>query len=359
MSLVDHRVRVHSMKIVYSDKQKLHSPMREWNFGKSVPYPEKEKRLEVILKTLKKRGYDSNIIKPRKYSISHILKVHDKRMVKHIKSCADLKDGEAIHAHVFPYRVYGAHPKTNLRLAGYFCFDVGTQIVKHTYEAAKTAVDCSLHGAELILNGKENVVFALTRPPGHHADHKIYGGYCYFNNAAIAASHMSLKGRVVVVDLDFHHGNGTQSIFYETPNVYFISIHGNPANHYPYCCGFKNERGAKLGEGLNLNIPLPTGTGDNEYRIKLKKICRIISRWKPDYLVLSVGFDTFKDDPLGDFNLTSPFYKEMGEIFVSLGIPLLACLEGGYAIKALGTNVANFCDGLALSEKLITRRFLT
>jgi acetoin utilization deacetylase AcuC-like enzyme len=335
------------MKIIFSEKQKLHSPRREWNFGKSVPYPEKEKRLEIILKSLEKRGYSADILKAKTHSLAPILRVHDRRMVNHIKSCADLKEGEAVHAHIFPYRAYGANPKTDLRRAGYFCFDVGTQIVKHTYEAAKSAVDCALSGADLILDGKERVVFALTRPPGHHADHNIYGGYCYFNNAAIAAVHMSRKGRIAIVDLDFHHGNGTQSIFYEAPNVYFISIHGDPARHYPYFCGFKNERGAGLGKGLNLNIPLPLGVDDERYRRELQKLSRILSRWKPDYLIASVGFDTFKGDPLGDFKLTSPFFREMGEWLVSLGFPLLSCLEGGYATKEFGTNVANFCDGLS------------
>jgi len=339
------------MKIIYSEKQKLHAPRREWNFGRSVPYPEKERRLEIILQSLKKRGYSSSIIKAKKFSASHILKVHDRRMVKHIKSCAELKEGEAVHAHIFPYRAYGAHPKTNLKLAGYYCFDVGTQIVKHTYEAAKSAVDCALHGADLLLKGKERIVFALTRPPGHHADRDIYGGYCYFNNAAIAAVHLSRKGRVAIVDLDYHHGNGTQSIFYEVPNVYFISIHGDPARNYPYCSGFRNERGAKLGAGLNLNIPLPAGIGDARYRKELGRVCRILARWRPDYLIVSIGFDTSKGDPLSDFGLTPGFYREIGETLGSLGIPLLACLEGGYATKGLGTNVANFCDGLTSAER--------
>lgn len=343
------------MKIIYSDKQKLHSPQREWNFGKSVPYPEKEKRLEIILKSLQKRGYAPHIVKAKKHGPSHILKVHDRRMVNHIKSCADLKEGEAVHAHIFPYRAYGASPKTDLKRAGYFCFDVGTQIVKHTYQAARAAVNCALTGADLLLKEKERIVFALTRPPGHHADYDIYGGYCYFNNAAIAAVHLSNKGRIAIVDLDFHHGNGTQSIFYEAPSIYVISIHGDPAHNYPYCCGFRNERGSRLGEGLNLNIPLPAGTDDAAYRKALQKVMRILARWKPDYLIVSMGFDTFKGDPLGDFELTSPFYREIGEMLAAQGIPLLACLEGGYASKMLGTNVANFCDGLASVEAALAK----
>ncbi|MFH1654922.1 MAG: histone deacetylase family protein [Pseudomonadota bacterium] len=339
------------MKIIYSEKQQLHSPRREWNFGRSVPNPEQTKRLELILASLKKAGFSDCITKTKQYPMSHILKIHDKRMVRHIKSCADLNEGEAVHAHIFPYRVYDPHPKTNLKLAGYFCFDVGTQIVKHTFDAAKSAVDCAVHASELILNGKEKIVFALTRPPGHHADTAMYGGYCYFNNAAIAAENLSHHGKVAIVDLDFHHGNGSQSIFYEIPNVYFISIHGDPANHYPYFSGFRSEKGCGPGEGSNLNIPLPNGIGDAEYRKELQKICKILSKWKPDYLIVSMGFDTFKRDPLGDFNLTSGFYKEIAEMMTGLNIPLLVCLEGGYAAKYLGTNVVNFCEGLALSEK--------
>jgi len=342
------------MKIIYSDKQALHSPMQEWNFGRNIPYPERKQRVDLILKGLRKHGLSKLIISPKEYPPSNILKIHDREMYNHIKTCGEMSENEAVYAHIFPYRGYtfGHNPKINLKRAGYFCFDVGTQITKHTYAAAKSAADCALTGADLLMFEKENIVFTLSRPPGHHADRNMYGGYCYFNNAAIAAMSLLRKGRVMIVDLDFHHGNGTQSIFYDVPNVYFISIHGDPAHHYPYFCGFRTERGNYLGAGTNLNIPLTSGTTDDEYRVHLQRILRVIKRWKPSYIILSMGFDTFEGDPLGDFKLSPSFYTEIGATFAKTNIPILACLEGGYAIKEVGTLAANFCNGLMQSKTI-------
>jgi len=338
------------MKIIYSDKQKPFKPRWEWNFGKKAPYPEKNSRVEIIVRALKKRGYGGDLVQAKSQALKHVLAIHDLDMVRHIQACRDMPEGQAVHAHIFPYRTYEKHPKTDLRRAGYYCFDVGTQIDRTTFDAAKSAVDAALHGAKMLLQEKETCVFALSRPPGHHADTSVYGGYCYFNNAAIAAYYLSRRGRVSIVDLDFHHGNGTQSIFYEVPHISFASLHADPRRAYPYFCGFASERGAGLGKSANLNVPLPAGVDDATYLDHLERVLRRVRRWSPTFLVLSLGFDTFCDDPLGDFELSSDCYGEIGARIRRLQLPTLICLEGGYAIKALGDNAANFCDGLCRQD---------
>ena len=335
------------MKIFYSDKEKFHKPQFEWNFGKQVPYPEKYSRKQIIKKALIDKGYEKIMQEPKEYSVDHIKALHTKELVEHIKQCEQqLEENEEVYPHIFPYREFGNYKNINLFKAGYHCFDVGTYLCKHTFIAAKAAVDCALNGAELILKGKEDRIFALCRPPGHHASRNFYGGYCIFNNAAIAAFYLSKVGRVAVLDLDFHHGNGTQSIFYQQPQVVYISIHGDPRNHYPYFCGFANETGEDIGKGYNINIPLPAGTDDNKYRKHLHDTLKHLKSLNVKYLVLSMGFDIFKEDKMGDFEITSEFFHEIGATLNKLNMPVLACLEGGYKIEHLGQNAGNFVDGL-------------
>ncbi len=332
--------------IIYSNLQYAHQPRSEWSFGRAVPYPEKPGRIRRILASLRKRGYEKQFVEAKSFALANILRVHDRRMVQHIKSCASLPAGEKVYAHIFPYRHLEVAPQTDLKRAGFYCFDVGTQIDRHTFSAAKSAVDVALHGTQLILKGKSKRVFALCRPPGHHADRAMYGGYCYFNNAAIAAYFLSQRGRVVILDLDFHHGNGTQYLFYNLPNISFISIHGDPARHYPYFCGFRHERGDGMGVGHNWNLPLPDGVDDAEYAVVLKKVLKRIRSYRPAGLIVSMGFDTFIDDPLGTFALSRDFYHRIGQQIAALDLPTLACLEGGYDVGDLGENATNFYEGL-------------
>ena len=323
-----------------------HKPRWEWNFGRKVAYPEKSSRVKFILQGLRKHGFGGDIIQAQTYSDRLIKKTHDPAMVRHIQSCRDMADGEVVWAHIFPYRAYDPNPKTDLRRAGYYCFDVGTMIDRHTYDAARSAVDVALHGAELLTAGKQRHVFGACRPPGHHADRGMYGGYCYFNNAAIAAHKLSRTFRVAILDLDFHHGNGTQSIFYDLPHIFFASLHGDPRRHYPYFSGFASERGNGLAKGANLNVPLPAGIDDAAYAVLLDRTLRRLKHWGAELLVVSMGFDTFHKDPAGDAELTTPFFGEIGHRLRRFGKPVLALLEGGYALKELGENVASFCTGL-------------
>ena len=247
---------------------------------------------------------------------------------------------------------------------GYYSFDMCAPIVAGTYQAARAAADVALTAADLLLGG-ERVVYALCRPPGHHAGSDLYGGYCYLNNAAIAAEYLlsttdhrppttdpvssSVVGRrssVAILDIDYHHGNGTQQIFYARSDVLFVSIHADPAREYPFFAGYADERGGGEGAGLNLNIPLEPGVADARYLGALEQALAAIDAFGPRHLVLSAGFDTFGGDPLGDFALTAAAYPAIGRRIAALGLPTLVVQEGGYAVAALGENVVGLLRGL-------------
>jgi acetoin utilization deacetylase AcuC-like enzyme len=332
--------------VLYSDKERLHAPDEEWNFGKIIPYPEKRERGTNVVGEMRRCGYGDMLVETREYDVAFIKAVHDDRMVEHIRSCRELDDGEAVYPHIFPYRRDSPHLETDMRSAGYFCFDVGTSVTRNTFTSAKAAVDVALDGAHRLLAGEQRAVFALCRPPGHHADHAAYGGYCYFNNAAVASHVLAEHGKVAVLDLDFHHGNGTQGIFYLVSNVLYVSLHGDPRWSYPYFTGFEEERGAHLGEGFNVNIPLPRDVQMTAYREYLDLATRRIDDFSPAYLVVSMGFDTFEKDPLGELRLLSNDYAGIGRLLSDLGPPVLACLEGGYDMDDLGVNAVRFLEGL-------------
>ncbi|HUT38578.1 MAG TPA: histone deacetylase family protein [Methanoregula sp.] len=347
-------MKVTDVKVIYSEKEKHHHPQYEWNFGKLVPYPEKNIRAQIIRDEVIGRGMGDMVQDAKNFPLSHLKAVTNPDLVDYIKTCEGLNDGESVFPHVFPYRdftpEFSAHPRINLRKAGYYCFDVGIEIDKDTFTAAKASVDVSLTGAQLIRDGRDTRVFSLCRPPGHHAGYEHFGGYCIFNNAAAAAHYLSKEGNVAIVDIDFHHGNGTQDIFYEQPEVLYVSLHGNPDRSYPYFSGFSHETGEKLGKGYNVNIPLPAGVGDNEYRKYLDIALRKVRKYKPWAVIVSLGLDIFIGDPLSDIGVSSPFFGEMAGTFCDLGIPVLGILEGGYDMADLAQNGANFIEAMAQAE---------
>jgi acetoin utilization deacetylase AcuC-like enzyme len=219
-----------------------------------------------------------------------------------------------------------------------------TPIMRHTFEAALHSAYCALTGAAFLVEGERHI-YALCRPPGHHAGVDTCGGYCYFNNAAIAATSLKGRGKVAILDVDYHHGNGTQNIFYGTDQVLFISIHGHPDRRYPYFWGFSDETGVGAGEGYNYNFPLPADVTDGMYLPVLQRALEIICDYGPEFLIISAGFDTYKGDPIGDFKLTTEFYGVMGREMAGLGTPTLILQEGGYNDEQLGENVVRFLQG--------------
>ena len=216
--------------------------------------------------------------------------------------------------------------------------DLSAPIGAGTYQAALQSSYCALAGANSLAAG-EKAVFALCRPPGHHAGKANCGGYCYLNNASIAANQLSQIGRVALLDIDYHAGNGTQEIFYERSDVYTLSIHANPEYEYPYFAGYEDEKGINAGEGYHQNFPLPFGIEDDDYLEVLGEALRQISQFKPAFLVLSLGMDICKGDPIGKFQITRNGLHRIGKVIASLQVPILAVLEGGYNLNDLGDNV--------------------
>jgi acetoin utilization deacetylase AcuC-like enzyme len=230
-------------------------------------------------------------------------------------------------------------------LAGYYCIDTFTPLNLNAYKAAKRAVDCALTCADSLLEGYK-IAYALVRPPGHHAETKAFGGFCYFNSNAIAANYLSRYGRVAILDIDYHHGNGQQEIFYERNDILTISIHGHPSFAYPYFSGYSDEKGASPGEGFNINIPLKEKLNGEEYRTALVLALKAIKKFSPDYLVIALGLDTAKNDPTGTWSLLANDFMENGRLIGRLGLPILVVQEGGYRNRVLGINAKNFFEGL-------------
>jgi acetoin utilization deacetylase AcuC-like enzyme len=238
----------------------------------------------------------------------------------------------------------GAHHRL-----GAYLFDTATPIVAGTWGAALAAVDVAISAAERVVGGA-GLAYGLCRPPGHHAARGMLGGYCYFNNAAIVAEWLRRDGgakRVAILDIDYHHGNGTQQIFWERGDVLYLSLHADPARAYPYFSGYAAERGGGDGTGLTRNWPLAERTGLDAYAVALAEALRMVVAFAPDApLVISAGFDTFERDPIGDLALRTPDYAEIGRMIASIGIPVIALQEGGYAVEALGANVVALLAGL-------------
>lgn len=287
-----------------------------------------------------------------------ILGVHDADFVHYLQRvCSRMKPGEAVYPYVFPIRRRDRQPVDEEVRAGYYCIDTFTPLTHNAYNAARAAADCALTGADLLLRG-EQLVYAICRPPGHHAERSVYGGFCYFDNAAVAAHALSAAGTVAVLDIDFHHGNGTQQIFYDRADVLTISIHGDPSYAYPYFAGFPDERGAGAGEGFNHNFPLPENVTDDDYLKVLEQALDIIARFAPAHLVLSVGLDIAKGDPTGAWVITADGFERIGGAIAALGVPTLAVQEGGYDTRVIGRNARRFLTGLqrGIYERRGTRR---
>ncbi len=308
-------------------------------------YVEAPVRIRSILSELEK----SNLFDRQPahhYGDRHIRAVHDGALVDYVKAvCRTVEPKHSIYPYVFPIRNAVRPPRERAVRAGYYCIDTFTPLNANAYGAARGAVDCALSAAQSVLEGQP-FAYALVRPPGHHAERKVFGGFCYFNNAAVAAHYLSRYGRVAVLDIDYHHGNGTQDIFYDRDDVLTISIHGNPRFAYPYFSGFKDETGLGRGAGYNVNYPLAESITPEEHRRVLTRALRRVSRFDPAYLIVAAGFDTAKSDPTGTWSNHAADFEAIGRILGQAGYPTLVVQEGGYRIRTLGVNVRRFFVGL-------------
>jgi len=325
--------------LVVNDKHDIHH-VRERG------YVESPVRVASILKGLDSTGLFLPV-PPKAYPESVIRAVHDKELVDYIKACcAKIGDGESVYPYVFPVRNATRPPKDMAVRAGYFCIDTFTPLNGNAYLAARRAVDCTLTAADAVLAG-QRFAYALVRPPGHHAERRTFGGFCYFCNGAIAAQHLSSHGKVAILDVDYHHGNGQQDIFYRRADVLTVSIHGHPSFAYPYFTGFAEELGEGAGEGFNLNLPQPEALDGRGYLRALHKALERIRAFAPRFLVVSLGLDVARGDPTGSWSLRAADFEQNGRAIAALGVPTLVVQEGGYRTVSLGSNARAFFVGLA------------
>jgi acetoin utilization deacetylase AcuC-like enzyme len=308
-------------------------------------YVESPVRVRSILAELDKSGLFARL-KPRAFPDKNIHAVHDADFVSYLQHASeDVPEGKSLYPYVFPVRNKTRPPKEPSVLSGYYCIDTFTPINRNAYPAARRGVDCALTAAREILDGRR-MAYALVRPPGHHAERRVFGGFCYFNNNAIAAQYLCAYGKVAILDIDYHHGNGQQEIFYRRPDVLTVSVHGHPKFAYPYFTGFEDERGEGEGEGFNLNLPLPENLDGERYRKALGKALHRIEEFFPQFLVVALGLDTAKGDPTGTWSLMAKDFEENGRLIGTLGLPTLVVQEGGYRTRTLGQNARNFFRGL-------------
>ncbi|MDH5749961.1 MAG: histone deacetylase family protein [Rhodospirillales bacterium] len=308
-------------------------------------YVERPIRVRQILKGLE--GLPVTEVALKHFSIRHVTAVHDPKLVSYLRAvCKRLDEKTIIYPEVFPIRRPDRAPAALEDRAGYFCADTFTPITSNVYAAARQSVDVALTAAELVRQG-DRFSYALCRPPGHHAERRIFGGFCYFNNSAIAANYLSANGKVALLDIDYHHGNGAQDIFYSRDDVMTLSIHGHPRHAYPNFSGYADERGEGLGLGFNRNWPLEAPVNDARYLKVLDEALPVLRRFHPQYLVVSLGFDIMKGDPTGSFDITTDGLQQIAARIAKLGLPTLIVQEGGYAVRNLRIGAQRFFAALA------------
>jgi acetoin utilization deacetylase AcuC-like enzyme len=339
------------MQTIFSRLHEGHSGHHELISGRIVPAYEKPSRATIIRDRIEEVGLGP-IHGPRPQTLDTAHRLHDASYLAFLASAHDrwVARGSEGTALPFTWPLPGLRrdvPPTNVDgLLGFYSFDGGAPFVAGTWAAVKAAHDCALSACDLVIEG-EPAAFALCRPPGHHAHADMAGGYCYLNNAAIAAEHLRQRGaaRIAILDVDYHHGNGTQSLFYDRSDVFVVNIHADPRQEFPFFLGHADERGAAEGEGGNLNLPLPHGTTWPEWERALGTACEAVTAFAPDNLVVSLGVDTFHADPISRFRLDTPHYPLIGARIASLGLPTVFVMEGGYAVDDIGRNAVGVLTG--------------
>ncbi len=325
--------------LVVSDRHQIHHVRERGYFEAPV-------RIKAILDgILPTRMFER--LAPQAQPEKVLRAIHDADLIAYLeKACASVQRRESIYPYVFPIRNAARPPRDLAYCAGYYCIDTFTPIHRNAFKAAKRGVDCAITAADSLLAGR-TLAYALVRPPGHHAERRVFGGFCYFNNAAAAAEHLSAHGKVAILDIDYHHGNGQQDIFYARSDVLTVSLHGHPRFAYPFFSGFEDERGVGAGEGFNLNLALPEKLDGKKYLRALRTALAAIEAFGARFLVVCLGLDTAKRDPTGSWLLEAADFHENGREIGALGLETVVVQEGGYRSASLGLNARRFFEGLA------------
>ena len=351
------------MKVVHSPAHRGHDVTHETYIGQPLPANEIVERAEIIRSTLESDG-GFELLEAAEHGEAPITAVHDPGLLRFVKEAWPEVERQRVDV---PYLVADTYPSFRMfegmspeaiahqpeptavaGRAGWWGLDSSNPLVAGTYLAARAAVDVALTTVDLVLGG-ETAAYGLCRPPGHHAARSLAAGYCFFNNAAIAAEAIvrATGERVAILDVDFHHGNGTQQIFWRRGDVFYVSIHADPLRQYPFFLGHPHETGEGEGSGENLNLPQPAGLSDDAYLAALDRALEAIVERPGSIVVVSLGFDTYGKDPIGDFALTTAVYREVGRRVAATGRRLVILQEGGYYRPALGENVREWLHGAA------------
>jgi acetoin utilization deacetylase AcuC-like enzyme len=338
------------MITVFSEEHLKRNAKTELYGGRLVPPHECPERAQIVLERVRTAGL-GDIMPPSRFGLGPVLKVHDERFVEFLTTAwqdwvAAGNLGEAIPDCWPARRMTLRCPASISGRLGYYAMAGETSISEGTWEAARAAADVAVTAAGHVQRGARGA-FALCRPPGHHAARDMYGGYCFLNNAAIAAQSLRDHGasRVAILDVDFHHGNGTQDIFYERADVLYVSLHGDPAHAFPYFSGYADETGTGAGTGFNMNLPLPPATGFPAWSAALASGLARIVKFGAEALIVSLGVDTFAEDPISFFKLSSEDFRTYGRMIGKCGLPTLFVFEGGYAVADVGVNAVNVLTG--------------
>jgi acetoin utilization deacetylase AcuC-like enzyme len=336
------------MKTFYADEQKRHDPKAFLSSGAPKPNPEQPERIERLLDGARKAG--STIERPENYGLGPIAAVHTPEYLDFLERIHERwrrieGASEEVIPNIHPIARGGSYPASAVGQAGYHMADTSCPISEHTWESACWSAWSAVAAADAVLAG-ERSAYALCRPPGHHAFADVAGGFCFINNSGVAAQRLRDKAaRVAILDVDLHHGNGTQGMFYRRADVLTVSIHADPVRFYPFFWGYADERGEGPGLGYNLNLPLERKSGDAEFLSALEVGLRRIRSFAPDALVVALGLDAFEGDPFGGLSVTTPGFARIAEAIAGLALPTVIVQEGGYLCDELGDNLTSFLVG--------------
>ena len=336
------------MKAVFDERQWAHEPKHFMANGKVLPNPEQPERIRVLQAGARAAGCEFSV--PEDAGMGPIAAIHSPEYLTFLENIYGRWQrvqgaGEEVIPNIHPANRTDSYPVSATGQAGYHQADTACPIAKGTWEAAYWSAQSAITGAGMITDGAGSA-YVLTRPPGHHAFGDMAGGFCFLNNSAIAAECLKTAGfRPAILDIDVHHGNGTQGIFYERSDVLTVSLHADPVRFYPFFWGHAHERGRGAGLGYNYNLPIERGIGDDDYLIHLENALGRIKSFGADVMVVALGLDTFEDDPFHAFQITTPGFSRIGAAIAAVGLPTLLVQEGGYLCDGLGDNLTSVLNG--------------